>query len=118
MRQVAEFLEINPEIDATAVHDLIVVGAGPADAFEVEDETFTTRSLRGSAVLRWEWRPGSTLFLVWQQFRSGAEPFGDFRFGRDVRGVFERRPENVVAVKATYWNAPVTAGQGPGARGW
>jgi hypothetical protein len=64
---------------------------------------FNFRSLRGNAVLRWEYRPGSTLFLVWQQFRSGTEPFGEFRFGRDVRGVFESRPENVVAVKATYW---------------
>ena len=57
----------------------------------------------GNAVLRWEYRPGSTLYLVWQQFRSGVEPFGEFRFGRDVRGVFESRPENVLAVKATYW---------------
>lgn len=64
---------------------------------------FNFRSLRGNAVLRWEYRPGSTLYLVWQQFRSGQEAFGDFRFGRDVRGVFESRPENVVAVKATYW---------------
>jgi hypothetical protein len=68
-----------------------------------DESDFNFRSLRGNAVLRWEYRPGSTLFLVWQQFRSGLEPFGEFRFGRDVRGVFETRPENVVAVKATYW---------------
>jgi uncharacterized protein DUF5916 len=64
---------------------------------------FNFRSLRGNAVLRWEYRPGSTLYLVWQQFRSGLEPFGDFRFGRDVRGVVGSRPENVVAIKVTYW---------------
>lgn len=75
----------------------------PATAINTSGSDFNFRSLRGNAVLRWEYLPGSTLFLVWQQFRSGAEPFGDFRFGRDVRGVFERRPENVVAVKATYW---------------
>jgi hypothetical protein len=71
---------------------------GDTDEFD-----FNFRSLRGNAVLRWEYRPGSTLYLVWQQFRSGQEPFGEFRFGRDVRGVFEARPENVVAIKATYW---------------
>jgi hypothetical protein len=27
---------------------------------------FNTRSFRSNAVLRWEWRPGSTLFVVWQ----------------------------------------------------
>jgi hypothetical protein len=66
-------------------------------------DDFNFRSLRGNAVLRWEYRPGSALYLVWQQFRSETEGFGEFRFGRDVRGVFESRPENVVAVKATYW---------------
>jgi hypothetical protein len=64
---------------------------------------FNFRSLRGNAVLRWEYRPGSTLYLVWQQFRSGTQDFGQFEFGRDVRGVFKARPENVVALKATYW---------------
>jgi hypothetical protein len=68
-----------------------------------DQSDFNFRSLRGNAVLRWEYRPGSALFLVWQQFRSGLEPFGEFNFGRDVRGVFKTRPENVVAVKATYW---------------
>jgi hypothetical protein len=70
---------------------------------EPERSDFNLRSLRGNAVLRWEYRPGSTLFLVWQQFRTGFEPTGEFRFGRDVKGVFETRPENVVAIKATYW---------------
>lgn len=32
---------------------------------------FTARALQGNAVLRWEYRPGSALFLVWQQQRSG-----------------------------------------------
>jgi hypothetical protein len=68
-----------------------------------DDFDFNFRSLRGNAVLRWEYRPGSTLYLVWQQFRRDTQGFGEFRFGRDVRGVFESRPENVVAVKATYW---------------
>lgn len=68
-----------------------------------DESDFNFRSLRGNAVLRWEYRPGSTLYVVWQQFRSGTADLGEFRFGRDVRGVFESRPENVVAVKATYW---------------
>jgi hypothetical protein len=35
------------------------------------ERDFDLRSLRGSAVLRWEYRPGSALFLVWQQERGG-----------------------------------------------
>ncbi|HLL48888.1 MAG TPA: DUF5916 domain-containing protein, partial [Longimicrobiaceae bacterium] len=71
--------------------------------FTFTNPDFNLRSLRGNAVLRWEYRPGSTLFLVWQQNRSGGEPFGDFRFGRDAAGVFRSHPDNVFVVKATYW---------------
>src|SRR5690606_30033502 len=41
-------------------------GDGASD-FDFEERDFRVRSLRGNAVLRWEYRPGSTLFLVWQQ---------------------------------------------------
>ena len=81
-------------------------GAGPAEPFEVDDETFTTRSLRGSAVLRWEWRPGSTLFLVWQQQREMEDARGDLRFRRDLRELGRARPDNVFVVKATWWLNP------------
>jgi uncharacterized protein DUF5916 len=64
---------------------------------------FNFRSLRGNAVLRWEYRPGSTLFLVWQQERSVTEPFGDFALGRDSDAVFDGRPNNIFVVKMSYW---------------
>jgi hypothetical protein len=79
---------------------------GPAAAFTVGKRDFNTRSLRGNAVLRWEWRPGSALFLVWQQQRSRNHSFGDFDFGRDVNGVFGAKPENVFLVKFSYWLNP------------
>ncbi|HEX7242109.1 MAG TPA: hypothetical protein VF263_17625, partial [Longimicrobiaceae bacterium] len=60
-------------------------------------------SLRGNAVLRWEYRPGSAVFLVWQQVRSGDRPFADFDAGRDVRGLFTEPGQNVFLIKATYW---------------
>ncbi len=45
-------------------------GAGPAESFTIGNRDFNRVSLRGTGVLRWEWRPGSTLFFVWQQNRS------------------------------------------------
>jgi hypothetical protein len=81
-------------------------GNGPAEEFDVDDETFTTRSLRGSAVLRWEWRPGSTLFLVWQQQREYEDVRGDLRFQRDLRALGRASPDNVFVVKATWWVNP------------
>jgi hypothetical protein len=71
--------------------------------FRFGNNNFNVRSLRGNAVLRWEYRPGSTLFFVWQQNRSGSEPYGDFQLGRDTGAIFDARPDNVFVIKATYW---------------
>jgi Domain of unknown function (DUF5916)/Carbohydrate family 9 binding domain-like len=78
---------------------------GAAPSFSISNPDFRTHSLRGNAVVRWEYRPGSALFFVWQQERSDFLPFeGDFRTGRDTREIFGR-PSNVFLVKATYWFA-------------
>jgi hypothetical protein len=71
--------------------------------FRFSNNSFNVRSLRGNAVLRWEYRPGSTLFFVWQQQRSGSEAFGDFQWDRDTGAIFNARPDNVFVIKATYW---------------
>jgi hypothetical protein len=78
-------------------------GAGPAAAFDVDNPDFNIRSLRGTAVLRWEYRPGSTMFFVWTQQRSGFDSFGDFDFNRDRSALFRDRPVNVFLIKASYW---------------
>jgi len=71
--------------------------------FQFGNPDFNVRSLRGNAVLRWEYRPGSTLFLVWQQQRSDFDADGTFSFSRDSRGVFDAPPDNVFVVKMSYW---------------
>ena len=78
-------------------------GPGAASSFVVSNPDFNIRSLRGTAVMRWEYRPGSTLFFVWTQVREGFDQFGDFEFGRDRSALFRDRPTNVFQVKATYW---------------
>lgn len=78
-------------------------GAGPAAAFDVSNPDFNFRSLRGTGVLRWEYRPGSTLYFVWTQERNGFDQFGDFNFGRDRSLLFRDRPTNVFQIKGTYW---------------
>jgi hypothetical protein len=64
---------------------------------------FNYRSFRTTNVLRWEYKPGSALFLVWQQGRGASETFGDFRFGRDFGGVFSAPSNNVFLIKFSYW---------------
>jgi hypothetical protein len=69
----------------------------------VSNRDFNFRSLRGNAVLRWEYRPGSTVFLVWTQSRASEDPVGDFRFRRDRAALFDAKPDNVFLVKLNYW---------------
>lgn len=78
---------------------------GPAQAISFFDPNFNFRALRGNAVMRWEYRPGSTLFFVWQQNRSETAGVGDFDFNRDRRALFSARPDNIFLLKATYWTA-------------
>jgi hypothetical protein len=77
-------------------------GGGPAEAFNFSNPDFNYKSLRGTAVLRWEYRPGSVLYFVWTQNRSDEEYPGDFRFGRDFKRVFTAPGENIFLVKFTY----------------
>jgi hypothetical protein len=75
------------------------------NTIQIPDPNFNFRSLRGNAVMRWEYRPGSALFFVWQQQRAGSQPFGDFDFNRDFHGLVQQHPDNVFTIKATYYLA-------------
>jgi hypothetical protein len=77
-------------------------GSGPAPSFDVADPTFNLRSARVNLVLRWEYRPGSTLYLVWQQNRSETAAIGDFSWSRDLGRAFAAPATNILEVKATY----------------
>jgi hypothetical protein len=67
---------------------------------------FTVLSFRTTNVLRWEYRPGSALFVVWQQGREGFRPDSQFRFGRDYGDIFSTPASNTVLVKLSYWLNP------------
>ncbi len=78
-------------------------GAGPAQPFTFADPNFAYRSLIGNAVLRWEYRPGSTVFFVWTQNRYDTGTEGNFDLARDRVALFRDRPTNVFQVKVNYW---------------
>ena len=76
---------------------------------------FNFRQMRGNAVLRWEYLPGSTLFLVWGQSRTAwlqGEPGDAFSLGRDTRRLFNGEADfptpvtNVFLIKVSHWINP------------
>lgn len=73
-----------------------------ASSFEIENEDFNVRSFRSNVVLRWEWRPGSTMFFVWQQDRSADRAIGVARPG-DLLQSLNAPGENFLAIKLSYW---------------
>jgi len=63
---------------------------------------FNFRQFRSNLVLRWEYVPGSALYVVWSQGRTGYVADGAFEFGRDFNGLFDTHPHNVFLVKFSY----------------
>ncbi|HSD32662.1 MAG TPA: DUF5916 domain-containing protein [Gemmatimonadales bacterium] len=93
-------------IPRTGRPDSIVIdpdGAGPAQTFSFSDPSFVFRALRGNAVLRWEYRPGSTLFLVWTRSSESALSRGTIDFGPDSRALFRGPAENIFLLKLNFW---------------
>ncbi|HEU0015821.1 MAG TPA: DUF5916 domain-containing protein [Longimicrobium sp.] len=74
-----------------------------ATSFTIPNRDFDVRSFRSNAVLRWEWRPGSTLFVVWQQDREQAEARWQRLGATDLFDSLTARGDNFLALKMTYW---------------
>lgn len=98
---VSEVAPPSPGAPSTVVID--PDGSGPAAPMQFANPDFNFRSLRGNAVFRWEFRPGSVMYVAWAHSRSASLAVGDFRFSRDVNGMFENVPDNVFLVKASFW---------------
>jgi hypothetical protein len=69
------------------------------------DPDFSVTSLRGNVVLRWEYRPGSPLFVVWNLSQAAESQPGDFRPWRDLGAAFGATPSSTFLVKTSWWIA-------------
>ena len=98
---VAEVAPASPGAPSQVVID--PDGSGPAAPMQFDNPDFNFRSLRGNAVFRWEFKPGSVMYVAWAHSRSASLAQGDFRFSRDFSGMFENIPDNVFLVKASFW---------------
>jgi len=78
-------------------------GDGPAPPIDIGNNDFNVVSLRGNAVIRWEYLPGSVIFFVWTQSRADVEDNGDIDFGTSINNLVDLTPDNIFMVKFTYW---------------
>ena len=77
-------------------------GPGPAAEFNFDNPDFNFKSLRGTVVFRWEFRPGSTFYFVWTQNRQDFANPGELDFGRDLADLISAKGDNIFMLKATY----------------
>jgi len=88
-------LVVNPDGSQTVTAE--------GSTFTLRNRDFNTLSFRSNVVLRWEWRPGSTLFVVWQQSLGSTETMGDYVGLGDMFRSMTAPGPNIFVVKTTFW---------------
>ena len=84
-----------------AAGDYLVDGGTPM-AYGFADPAFAERNAHLNVLLRWEFRPGSTLFLVWAHEQAGG-PVLPFRLGRDLSHLWDAPSGDALQLKVSYW---------------
>jgi hypothetical protein len=72
-------------------------------AFVLANRDFNVRSFQSNVVLRWEWRPGSTMFVVWQQNREARDTIGSRVGLSDMFHSIRAPGSNILLVKTSFW---------------
>jgi len=72
-------------------------------SYEIDNPDFNFREFRSNLVARWEYRPGSTLYLVWTHGRSAWESITGDSFSHNVNSLFDYQSDNVFLLKWNYW---------------
>jgi hypothetical protein len=75
----------------------------PAMPFSFANPDFSWREWKSNLVLRWEYKTGSTAYVIWTQGRASADFFGDFSAGAEYRRLFRAHPDNTLLIKISYW---------------
>lgn len=70
--------------------------------YNYELPEFNIKQFRSNLVIKWEYIPGSYLYLVWSQSRDRLDPIGVFMPGKDLVNLFSKKPHNVWLIKFSY----------------
>ena len=73
------------------------------DDYLIDDQDFNFRDFNSNFVLRWEFRPGSLIYLVWAQSRNEFITDGRFDWQDDLGDLFGTHPHNVFLLKFNKW---------------
>jgi len=74
-----------------------------ASVYSFANPDFNFRQFLSNLVVRWEYSPGSTIFLVWSQGRTSSATNGSFEYGQDMKELFGIQPHDVFLIKFSHW---------------
>jgi hypothetical protein len=94
-------ISVRPEANT---YDVTEADGGVIYSFSNPD--FSFRQFRSNLVVRWEWKPGSSLYVVWSQGRTSSVAAWDSSLGSNWDALWGMRPDNVFLVKVSYWFSP------------
>ncbi len=75
---------------------------GGKELYSFDQPDFNVKEFLSNMVVRWEYLPGSTLYLVWSQHRDQSVSNGDFNFRNDLKTLFDDKPYNIFLVKLSF----------------
>jgi len=102
----AEYGKDSGTISFDAANGVYTVYPGPGGTgtpFLIPNPDFNYTSLRANTVFRWEFKPGSTLYVVWTQQREDETSDGRFSLNQDISRMMRAPGDNVFMVKMSYW---------------
>ena len=70
--------------------------------YSFDDPNFVYTSFQSNLVFRWEYQPGSTLFLVWSQNNQFVSDANALNIPMNVHDLYKEIPQNVILLKASY----------------
>jgi hypothetical protein len=86
------------------VYRVTEAGGGPTYSFANPD--FSFQQFRSNLVARWEWKPGSSVYAVWSQGRTGYATEWNDSFQANWSHLWREQSDNVFLVKLSYWFSP------------
>ncbi|HXK12422.1 MAG TPA: DUF5916 domain-containing protein [Vicinamibacteria bacterium] len=91
---------------SSAANAYLVREADGGPLYALANPDFAIRQFRSNLVLRWEYKPGSALYVVWQQGRNGQQPYWNDSFHENWNALWSTPADNVFLVKLSYWFSP------------
>jgi hypothetical protein len=75
----------------------------PAENYSFSRPDFSFREFRSNLVARWEYRPGSTIYVVWENRRQSRESIYFSDLGHNFNEIMQSDPVNIFMIKMSFW---------------